>query len=218
VGGFLMLVIAAALIVTFYPRVVEELRRANRRTVGLDAAIAVMAAAGIGLLYRQLHGLLVGHFHAQAILSASAPDLIGVTAPAVAAVAGAAHSAITLGAVLALLALIVEQVGTGWKLLAAALVALCALVPGDVRTPAEFALEYALALLMVVALFTFCRFFARKNYLAYALVVWLIALRAPLAELVGNGNAFLGAQGWIVGAVMAVSILWAVSPGLRRRA
>ena len=217
VGGFLALAIAAALIVTFYPRVLEELRRGNRRALGLDAALAVTAAAGIGLLYRVLHGVLVGHFHAQAILAASAPDLIGVRAPSVAALASAAHSLITTGAVVALFALIVEQVQARWKLAAAGLVAVCALISNDVRTPGEFALEYGLAVAIAAAAITFCWFFGRKNYLAYVLVVWLIALRAPLAELLGNGNASLDVQGWIVGTVMAVTILWAVGPGLWRR-
>jgi hypothetical protein len=122
-----------------------------------------------------------------------------------------------MGAVLALLALIVEQIEARWKLVAAGLVALLGLVPGEVRTAGEFVLEYALVLAMAAAAVAFCRFFGRKNYLAYALLVWLIALRSPLAELVANGNASLGVQGWIVGGVMAASILWAVGPGLWRR-
>ncbi|HXK06903.1 MAG TPA: hypothetical protein VMS37_31200, partial [Verrucomicrobiae bacterium] len=54
----------------------------------------------------------------------------------------------------------------------------------------------------------FCRYFGRRNYLAYALVIWLVALRAPLGELLGNGNLSLDVQGWIVAGVMAASILW----------
>ena len=38
-----------------------------------------------------------------------------------------------------------------------------------------------------------------------------------LTELLGNGNASLDAQGWIVAAVMAVSVMWAVAPCLGRR-
>jgi hypothetical protein len=44
-GAGVALVIAAALIVSFYPRAVEELRRGNRRAMGVDAAVAAIAWA-----------------------------------------------------------------------------------------------------------------------------------------------------------------------------
>jgi hypothetical protein len=64
----------------------------------------------------------------------------------------------------------------------------------------------------------FCLVFARKNYLAYALVFWAMALRPAMMELFGNGNPALDRQGWIVAGVFAVSVVWAVAPALRRRA
>ena len=216
VGGCLGLVIAGALIVTLYPRAVESLRGGSRRVLAVDAAIAAAAAAGMALLYRQAHAGLASRFHAQAVLSASAPDLIAATAPAAGVVASAVHSTITLAAVLGLVAFVIGHVRSRWLLLAAGLVAVCALVPAQVHTGGEFALEYGLALLAVAAMAAFCRYIARANYLAYALVLWLAALRAPLGVLLGNGNARLDVQGWIVLAVMAVSVLWAVRPALAK--
>jgi hypothetical protein len=63
----------------------------------------------------------------------------------------------------------------------------------------------------------FCLCFARKNYLAYALVLWAMALRPALAELFGNANPALERQGWMVAGVLAVTVVWAVAPALRRR-
>ena len=207
IGSCLGLVMAGALIVTLFPRAVESLRGANRRVLGMDAAFAVMAAAGIALLFRQAHAALLSRFHAQAVMSASAPDLIATAAPAAGAISGAVHSTIMLAAVLVLVAALFERVRSPWKL-AAGVVAVCALVPGGVHTAGELALEYCAALAGAAALVAFCRHFGRRNYLAYALVIWLVALRAPLGELLGNGNLSLDVQGWIVAGVMAASILW----------
>src|SRR5262249_17505560 len=90
-----------------------------------------------------------------------------------------------------------------------------ALLPGDVHTPGEFALYYACALISVIAAVLWCVCFARRNWLAYALVLWVAALRAPLSTLFGNGSASLEMQGWIVPAGLAVTLVWTVAPGPR---
>jgi len=202
--------------VTFYPRALEELRRANRRVMGLDAVLAACAAAGLAMLLRVFHAALVGHFHAQAMLSESAPELVATSAPAVGAVSTAVVSVITRAAILGLIVLLVYQIRQRWVVIAGALAGLCVLVPGDVRTPGEFALQYGLAASAAAATVAFCWFFGRKNYLAYALVLWLMALRGPMTELLGNGNPSLDAQGWTLVLVMAASVVWVVAPALRR--
>jgi len=73
-----------------------------------------------------------------------------------------------------------------------------------------------LALIAVACAAAFCIWFGRRNWLAYALVLWLLALRAPLLELLGNGNPSLDAQGWAILAVMAASILWVAAPAFGR--
>jgi hypothetical protein len=65
---------------------------------------------------------------------------------------------------------------------------------------------------MAAAAYGFLRIFARRNYLAWALLLWLMALRGPMLQLLGNGNGALEMQGWIVAAVMAASVVWAVLP------
>ena len=213
-GGILVLVIAAALIVSFYPRALEEWRRGNRRVLGLDAALAVFAAAGMELLYRQLHGWLNGYFHRQALLSIPGPAFLGSAVPALAALSESATSVITDAAFLSLLVLLIFQIKRRWQLVVGVPAALCCLVSADVRTPGEFALEYFAAIAVVAMAVAFCRWFGRKNYLAYALVFWLMALAHPVAELIGSGNPSLAAQGGIVAAVAVLVAIWAVAPGL----
>ena len=63
-----------------------------------------------------------------------------------------------------------------------------------------------------------CLWIARRNYLAYVLLLWMIALRSPMMQLFGNANPALQIQGWALAGVLAVSILWAVWPALGRKA
>ena len=99
----------------------------------------------------------------------------------------------------------------------AALVALCATLPSEVRTPGEFLLHYAISLVWAAAGIAFCRFLGRRNYLAYALVLWLMTLRSPMMQLLGTGNAALQLQGWLIAGIMAASVMWAVAPALLGR-
>ena len=99
-----------------------------------------------------------------------------------------------------------------------ALAALSVNLSGDIRTPGEFALQYGMAAIWAGCAVLFCVCFARKNYLAYALVLWAMALRPAMMALFGNANAALERQGWMVAGVLAVSVVWAVAPALRRRA
>ena len=100
---------------------------------------------------------------------------------------------------------------------AAALLALCATVPGEVRTPGEFVLHYTISLAMAAAGIAFCWFFARRNYLAYALVLWLMALRTPMMQLLGTGNPALQMQGYLIAAIMAATLIWAFAAQLSCR-
>jgi hypothetical protein len=70
---------------------------------------------------------------------------------------------------------------------------------------------------MAAAAIAFCRWFGRRNYLAYVLLIWLMALRVPMTELFGTGNGALEMQGWLLGAVVAASLIWAVAPAIARR-
>jgi membrane protease YdiL (CAAX protease family) len=216
-GMALALVLAAALLATFYPRALEELRRVNRRTMGLDAAFAAIAAAGIGLLWRYFEAALTAYFHTEAVLDVSAPDVLASAAPALGAITEAVSSLVIGGAVLGLVAMLIFQVKKRWMIVAGVMVALIAVISTDVRTAGEFALEYGLAVSMAAAGVAFCWFFARRNYLAYALVLWLASLASPVAELMATKNGPMQAQGWTIVLVMAVSVVWAAGPAMWKR-
>ena len=214
---FLMLGAAAALIVTFYPESVGSFRAANRGLLGLDAGAALLAAVGLWVFLNQLDAVLMDRFHAQALFAITSPDLIVSRAPAVAAVAGAARSLLMNAATLALIAIVIKKLPQRWMLAPLALAALTVNLSGDIRAPVEFALQYGVAALWAGCAVLFCLLFARKNYLAYALVLWVMALRPAMMELFGNANPALERQGWMVAGVLAVSVVWAVAPALGRR-
>jgi hypothetical protein len=215
---FLLLGAAAALISVFYPESVGALRAANRGLLGVDAGTALLAAAGLWILRNQHDAMLMDHHHAQALFAIGSPDLIVSRAPALAAVAGAAMLVLMNAATLALIAIVIQKLPKWWMLAPLALAALTVNLSGDIRTPGEFALEYGMAAIWAGCAVLFCWLFARKNYLAYALVLWAMALRPAMMELFGNGNPALDRQAWMVAGVLAVSVIWAVAPALRRRA
>jgi hypothetical protein len=208
---------AAAIIVTFYPDALPALRRANRAAMALDAFFALLAALGIVLALRQFQAILLDRFHGQAVFSISSPDIIASAAPALAALSAAVRGLLTDAALLGLIALLAWQLNRNWIRFAAALLALCATIPGEVRTPGEFFLHYTISLAMAAAGVAFCWFFARRNYLAYALVLWLVALRTPMMQLLGSGNSALQVQGYLVAAIIAATLIWALAPAFLRR-
>ncbi len=218
VFGFLLMGAAAALIVTFYPDAVAALRRTNRAVMAVDAVAALLAATGLGLALHQFQGILLDRFHAQAVLSIGSPDIIVSAAPALAAVASAVRALLTNGALIGLIVLLAGQITKRWMRWAAALLALCATLPSEVRTPGEFLVEYTISLAMAGAAIAFFRFFGRRNYLAYVMLLWLMALRVPMTQLFGTGNGALEMQGWLLAAVVAASLIWAVAPAAVRRA
>jgi hypothetical protein len=178
----------------------------------------LLLAFGLGILSTQLGTILTDRFHAVALLGAGSPDVIGNPSPAVAAVASAVRSVFGRAAMLAALALLVRRIPKRWMLAPLGLLAAAAMVADEVRTPGEFALEYVLALLAAGCAVAFCVWFARNNYLAYALVLGGMALRPAIVELMGSGNAGLQMQAWAVVAVAVAGVGWAVGPALARRA
>ncbi len=207
------LTVASALIATFYPRALEELRRANRRILGIDAALAACAAGGIGLLWRQFAAAATAHFHAQALPDMSAPDLLVSSAPWLSAVTSAAWSTILAGATLGVIVMMILQAHHRWYVIPCAIAAIVGLVSNQTHTAGELALEYGLALSLAAAAIAFCWFFARRNYLAYALVLWLASLAGSVADLIGTSRA---AHAWTLVLVMGVSVVWACAPAMQR--
>jgi len=213
--GFLFMGGAAALLTTFYQESLAALRAVNRRLLAADALLAVLVAVGAGIFLNHLDTWLATHFHAQALFNLSSPDLIVSTAPALAAVGDGLRSVLTRGAILALAGLLVGQVPKRWLWLIG-LTALFVGLPGEIRTPAEFLLQYGTAAAAGGCAIAFCLWIARRNYLAYALALLVMSVRTPLVQLFGNGNPALQIQGSVLAAVLVLTIVWAAAPALRR--
>jgi hypothetical protein len=97
-----------------------------------------------------------------------------------------------------------------------ALVALAAMVPGATRTAPEFALHYVIALFTVSLAALWCWRFARNNYLAYALVFWILAMQGSISNLLGTAIPAMQIQGWVLVGVAAAGVIWVVLPGFMR--
>jgi hypothetical protein len=162
-----------------------------------------------------LAAVLTARFHAYALFSISSPDLIVSTFPAIAALAGGVRLVLLNAAKIALAAVIVQKLRKRWMLAPFALLAIFFEI-GDIRTPGEFALQYGLALITMGCIVAFCVWFARNNYLAYGLVLWLLALRPSLTQLFGNHNPGLQVQALLVTTALVASAAWAILPSLRR--
>lgn len=217
VFGFLLMAGAAALLLTFFRDSVAAWRLANRKLLGADALVALLAAAGLAIFLNQFDALLAARFHAQALFQIGSPDIIASASPALAALTEALRSILTRGATLGLAVLAVSQASKRGLAAAIGLVLLFAALPGDIRTPGEFLLYYAAAAISGACAVLFCWWIARRNYLAYALVFWALALRAPIAQLLNNGNRALQTQGWALAIVLTLSVVWVVAPALGRR-
>jgi hypothetical protein len=189
-GSVLMMGAIAGLLTSSFPDSIDAFRAAFRRWTGVDAVCAALAAVGLGLCISRFDALLDAHFHAQ--VSASA----------------------LLAVVLAVIVLIAQRLRR-WMLVPLVLAALLGAVPQQVRTPGELALQYGMVVLTGAAAFAFCWWFGRRNYVAYALVFWVMSLRTALAELFGNDLAGAHVQGSIVAAVLVFVVIWIVLPARR---
>jgi membrane protease YdiL (CAAX protease family) len=214
--AFVLMGAAAALIAAFFPDSLAAFRRAGRRALGRDAAYALLAATGLALLLRQAGLLLLARFHGSALFSIDSPDIIVSALPSLAVLSGAFRSILFAGAALALVALVVARLPRPWMLVPLGLLLASISLPGDIRTPGEFVLQFGLGCLTVAVAMAFCFWFARRNYLAYALALLVFAIRGPLSDLYGNAIPGLSVQGGIVAAVLGAVILWAIVPAYRR--
>jgi membrane protease YdiL (CAAX protease family) len=214
---FLALCGAAAFVRAVVPECGSAFSAAVRRATGADATIAMLLAFGLVALVAALRGLLLAKFHTAALFGLSAPDLIVSAAPAISGLSAATRSTLTYAAVLALVALLAEHLRPRWLVFPVALLALVATVPGDARTVSEFALHYAAGAITLAASAVFCMGFARRNYLAYGLTAWALAIRTPAVELIGQPIGLLQVQGALIVIILGISIGWVLLPVFDRR-
>jgi hypothetical protein len=217
IAGFLMMGAAAALLLSWFPESFGWLKASRRRVVGIDAVFALAGAAGLALLTGRAGVWLMGHFHAQAIYSFSAPEILVSRVPALAAAADALRSGLLNGALFAAVALFAERLPKRWMIAPLALVAAFVWLPLDLRTGGEFLLAFGISAMAAGAVAAFAFSFGRRNYLAWAMVLWCAAMRTPIAELLENSNNTYRMNGWIAAALAAAPVLWAVIPALRAK-
>jgi membrane protease YdiL (CAAX protease family) len=213
--GSILLAAAVALVTSAFPECLTVWRASNRRIMGVDAAAALVAAIGFGMLISRIAGFLTDRFHAQALFSFGSPDSIVTTAPVLAALAGSFRGVLFFSAGAAAVVLLVRKLRR-WTV-PLALVALAAMVPDEARTAPEFALYYVIAMFTVSLAALWCWRFARNNYLAYALVFWILALQGSISNLLGTGIPAMQIQGWVLLAVAAAGVIWVALPGFMGR-
>jgi len=213
--AYVMSTASAAFVLSFFPESLAAFRSV-RRVLARDAVVLLLLAVGLWYFCHRLAAVLADRFHSVAILGVDYPSPIGIPAPALAGLAKVVEAIFARAAILALGALAVRLLRKRWRLVPLALLAACALVSEEVRTPGEFAFEYVLALMAVACTLAFCLWFARANYLAYALAMGIGAVHSAIAELLHSGNAGLEMQGGILLSVVLVGLVWAVGPGLVR--
>jgi hypothetical protein len=213
--GSILLAAAAALVTSTFPECLTARRASNRRIMGADAAAAVVAAIGFGILINRIAGFLIDRFHAQALFSFGSPDSIVTAAPALGALAESFRGVLVFSAGAAAVALLVRKLKR-WAV-PMALVALVAMVPDEARTAPEFALYYVIALFTAGLAALWCWRFARNNYLAYALVFWILALQGSISNLLGTAIPAMQIQGWILASLAAAGVIWVALPGFMKR-
>ena len=216
VFGFLLTGGAVALLTSFYSESMAALRRANRRLLGLDAAVALLATIGIGLLLHQIQALLLDRFHAQALFSVANSDLIVNKASALVAIADAVRSTLFSGAMLGTIApLIAGRLSRTWmKAPGGSAGGVHPFASGYTDARGNWPCNTESRFDPGGCVATFARDSPGNNYLAYALVLWVLAFRGPLGELFGTSIPALHLQGWIAVAILAASVLWAVLPAM----
>jgi len=210
--GLALVVLAAALafVLSFYPQSLAAFQIKNRRRLGSDALFAVLAAVGLSLALGRAGAWMMSRFHAQALFSFAASNLVASAAPALGAVAGAVRTLLLSAATFVLLVVVVTRLKPRWLLVPLFALAVTVNLSSSIRTGGEFALEFGISLLGAAAALVFCFVFARANYLTYALVFWIAALRPAAGQLLVSGNPNLMAHGIAVIAVMIAPLLWIV--------
>jgi membrane protease YdiL (CAAX protease family) len=216
-GGFLLLGGAAALVASSFPESLAAFRAPDRRLLGLDAGAAALAAIGLAVASARAAALLRNHFHAQALFDIGVSGLAASIAPSLEAISVSFAGLVVAAAAFAVLVLIVRSLSRTWGWIAVTLVAVAAGLPSGIRTPGEWLLGYGCMLIAGTAAVIFCFCFARRNYLAYALVFLGMAVAPKIAELSDTGNPALAGHSGVIAGVLVLLAGWIVWPSLLRR-
>ncbi len=208
VGTAIGLTAVAGLICASFPHARDALAAPNRRRLGRDAVLALLAMAGYQLARRWLAGELAELHPGSTFFDISGTTLVASAVPALSILLGSASSALGWLAGVTAVVLAGRLVRPRWALLPVILLVAMAGVPGSVRTLHELAAAMGPAFLNLAWLALFCRWIARDNIVAYLLVAWALALGPPVAELMDTSARIWQLQGWLVIAVFTAVVVW----------
>ena len=213
---FIAIACSVALILALVPDALAVFRRANRKVFGVDAVFAAGLAAVLVTALGRLRWLLIDRFHAQALLSADARTAIATLSPTASGIASACQEALSWLALLALVAYLVRYLER-WPgaAVVGGLAAAAGLVPGTVHTAGEFLLYYAIRLIYLAAAVLLVKHIVRRNYLAYLLIAWTLALLDKGADLLAQPAAPLRLDGVILMVLLLATFVWALAPVFR---
>ena len=85
-------------------------------------------------------------------------------------------------------------------------------MPATVHTAGEFLLYYAIRLIYLAAAVLVVKYLVRRNYLAYLLIAWTLALLDKGGDLLAQPAAPLRLQGGILIALLVATLAWALAP------
>jgi membrane protease YdiL (CAAX protease family) len=215
VAGVLGLGLAAAALTSLFPDCLSALRAARRRYAAVDAVAASLAAVGLAIAAGKMDSWLEAHFHAQALPGVGAPWILDSLAPSVSGLANAVPGLLAMAAVLALVAALAGKLGRFWFVALAIAASLCG-IADEARTIGEAALSYAHVAVALGCAVIVYRWFGRRNYLAYALIIWIEELHSGIGDLLGNPNPAYQLHGWIMIAAGVATVVWFVLPATKR--
>jgi membrane protease YdiL (CAAX protease family) len=213
---FMAIACGVALILGLEPDALAAFRRASRKEWGTDAVLAAGLAAAVVAALGRLRWVATDRFHAQALLSVDAQTAFATLSPAASGIASACQQALSWLAVLVLVAYLVRYLER-WPGAAvlAGLAAAAGLVPGTIHTGGEFLLYYGMRVIYLAAAVIFVKYVVGRNYLAYLLIAWTLALMDKSGDLLSQPAAALRVQGGILIAVLAATVAWVIAPVVR---
>ena len=216
-GLMLFGTILFALILCLRPDIRNWLTERNRARLGLDALLlaalaTALAAAGPGVMT-----WCMSRFPALALPEVHGADAIVSAFPALTVIASAVQRTVSLLVILALVYYVVQITAhRRWLTVILGLAAVAGMLPIDVQTWGEFAFYFATGLAEAAVIVAFCVWLARDNLLAYVLAAWTISLSSVAAGLFAQHNPRLNFHGWLVAAVLLLSLAWALAPAFLR--
>jgi membrane protease YdiL (CAAX protease family) len=212
---FLMVCGSLVAITVLRPGALTAFGGAARRAFGADALLAALLAVGLAAIVQRCHALLENLLHAYATVEVAAPTQIASLSPLLSILSSALGSIPMNLAGLAVAVYLIGHVRARWMPIPIAVLAAMAMASQEVRTPAELAFAAALAVLPLVAVVVFVVFFARDNWLAYALAVLAFDLNGGAARLFAEPNPALQIQAWLLVAILTIVLAWVALPAFR---